>query len=352
MTIFTSDLPSPPLSADAEPIVIGLVNNMPDAALRTTERQFDELLTAASSNLAVHLRLFSLPEVPRSEAGRAHIDQHYEDIGQLWKSRIDGLIVTGTEPHTPDLADEPYWSTLTKLVDWAEERAISTVWSCLAAHAAAFHIDGIGRRALREKLSGVFDCNKVTDHTIVDGVPCRWRIPHSRYNELPEEALASRDYQILSRSPEVGADMFVKERKSLFIFFQGHPEYDPGALLREYRRDVGRFLAGERDSYPEIPTGYFDEDVAAAFAAFREQAIQNRGIDLLFSFPAEEAKRKLTHLWREPATRMYANWLSYLVEQKSRRHARKKGRESARMHPYPPGAAYVTSILRRNLRSR
>jgi homoserine O-succinyltransferase len=146
--------------------------------------------------------------------------------------------------------------------------------------------------------------------------------------------------------------MFVKERKSLFIFFQGHPEYDPGALLREYRRDVGRFLAGERDSYPEIPTGYFDEDVAAAFAAFREQAIQNPGIDLLFSFPAEEAKRKLTHLWREPATRMYANWLSYLVEQKSRRHARKKGRESARMHPYPPGAAYVTSILRRNLRSR
>jgi homoserine O-succinyltransferase len=330
MTIFTSHLPSPPLSADAEPIVIGLVNNMPDAALRTTERQFDELLTAASFNFVVHLRLLSLPEVPRSEAGRAHVDQHYEDIRQLWESRLDGLIVTGTEPHTPDLADEPYWSALTKLIDWAEDHTISTVWSCLAAHAAVFHTDGIGRRPLRKKLSGVFDCNKVTDHTILDGVPSRWRLPHSRYNELPEEALASRGYQILSRSPEVGADMFVKERKSQFIFFQGHPEYDPGALLREYRRDVGRFLAGERDCYPEIPRGYFDEDLEAAFAAFRERAMQNRGIDLLLSFPVDEAKRKLTHPWGVPAARMYANWFSYLVEQKSRRHARKKGRESAR----------------------
>jgi homoserine O-succinyltransferase len=340
MTVFTGSGPSrESLSGDNDPIVIGLVNNMPDAALRTTERQFGELLSAASPNLVANLRLFSLPELPRAEAGRFHVNQHYEDISDLWASHVDGLIVTGTEPHAADLVDEPYWATLTKLVDWAEDQTISTVWSCLAAHAAVLHIDGIGRHALREKLSGVFDCNKVTDHTIVDGVPSRWRIPHSRYNELPEEALASRDYQIVSRSPEVGADMFVKKRKSLFIFFQGHPEYDPGALLREYRRDVGRFLAGERDSYPEIPRGYFDGDMAAEFAAFRHRAMRNRGIDLLPGFPAEEAKRKLTHPWRGPAVRMYANWLSYLVEQRSRSHGRKKGRESARMHPYPNGAA-------------
>jgi homoserine trans-succinylase len=67
--------------------------------------------------------------------------------------------------------------------------------------------------------------------------------------------------------------------------------------------------------------------------------MRNRGIDLLPGFPAEEAKRKLTHPWRGPAVRMYANWLSYLVEQRSRSHGRKKGRESARMHPYPNGAA-------------
>ena len=301
----------------ADPIVIGLVNNMPDAALQTTERQFRELLFASSHN-SVRLRFFSLPELPRTEAGRSHISQHYEDISELWTSHLDGLIVTGTEPRAPALTDEPYWPTLTKLVDWADDHAISTVWSCLAAHAAVLHIDGISRRAFRGKLSGVFDCTKATDHTIVDGAPSRWRVPHSRYNEVPEDALASSGYRILSRLPGTGADMFVKQRKTLFLFVQGHLEYDPGALLREYRRDVRRFLAGERDSYPEMPCGYFDEDATAALAAFRRQALGNRGIDLLSSFPLAIAEQKLTHPWLGPAVRIYANWLSYLVEQKGR----------------------------------
>jgi homoserine O-succinyltransferase/O-acetyltransferase len=301
----------------ADPIVIGLVNNMPDAALHTTERQFRQLLFASSHN-SVRLRFFSLPELPRAEAGRSHISQHYEDIGELWTSHLDGLIVTGTEPRAVDLRDEPYWPTLTKLVDWADDHAISTVWSCLAAHAAVLHIDGINRRAFREKLSGVFDCTKATDHTIVVGVPSRWRVPHSRYNELPEDALASSGYRILSRLPDKGADMFVKQRKTLFLFVQGHLEYDPGALLREYRRDVRRFLAGERDRYPEMPCGYFDEDAVAGFAAFRRQALRNRRVDLLLQFPTAIAEGKLEHPWRGPAVCIYANWLSYLAEQKSR----------------------------------
>ena len=302
----------------ADPIVIGLVNNMPDAALHTTERQFRQLLFVSSHN-SVRLRFFSLPELPRAEAGRSHIRQHYEDISELWTSHLDGLIVTGTEPRAPALADEPYWPSLTKLVDWADDHAISTVWSCLAAHAAVLHIDGISRRAFSEKLSGVFDSTKGMDHAIVDGVQSRWRVPHSRYNELPEDALASSGYRILSRLRGTGADMFVKQRKTLFLFVQGHLEYDPGALLREYRRDVKRFLAGERDSYPEMPCGYFDEDAAAAFAAFRRQALGSRRVDLLLQFPAAIAERKLEHPWLGPAVRIYANWLSYLAEQKSRK---------------------------------
>ena len=266
-------------------IVIGLVNNMPDAALRSTERQFWELLSAASGNFAVCLRLFSLPELPRSEDGRAYVDQHYEDSSELWASRLDGLIVTGTEPRAAALTDEPYWRALTKLVDWAQGHTISTIWSCLAAHAAVFHLDGIIRRALDEKLVGVFHCTRAAEHSIVFDMPSRWRVPHSRYNELPEDILASRGYRILSRSVDTGADMFAAERDSLFLFLQGHLEYDPEALYREYRRDATRFLSGKRNSYPELPRGYFDEDTTAALAAFREEALRNRNIDLLSSFP-------------------------------------------------------------------
>jgi homoserine O-succinyltransferase/O-acetyltransferase len=303
-------------SGDHDPIVIGVVNNMPDAALRTTERQFRELLSAASHNVEICLRFFSLPELPRSDAGRAHVSQHYEDIRDLWTSRLDGLIVTGTEPRAPALADEPYWPTLTKLIDWAEDHTISTAWSCLAAHAVVQHIDGIGRYAFPKKLSGVFECRKATEHTLVVGAPPQWFVPHSRHNDLPQEALIACGYHILSRLPDAGADMFAKRRKSLFFFLQGHPEYDPGALLREYRRDVGRFLAGESGSYPEMPRGYFSEETAAELVAFRQEALRSRGIDLAPRFPAAAAEAKLAHAWHGLAVCIYANWLSYLAKQK------------------------------------
>jgi homoserine O-succinyltransferase len=38
-------------------IEIGLVNNMPDAALEATERQFVELIRAATTDAVVRLRL-------------------------------------------------------------------------------------------------------------------------------------------------------------------------------------------------------------------------------------------------------------------------------------------------------
>jgi len=304
---------------NAEPIVIGLVNNMPDTALRTTERQFRELIAAASNNVEVRLRLFSLPQLPRSHAARSYLDPHYEDISELWTGQFDGMIVTGTEPRAPSLTDEPYWRTLAKLVDWAEDHTISTIWSCLAAHAAVLQRDGLVRHAVGEKLFGVFDCVKAADHAIVLDAPPRWRVPHSRYNGLPKEGLVSRGYQILSWSAEAGVDMFVAQRKSLFIFLQGHPEYDPGALFREYRRDIRRFLIGQRDNYPVMPRGYFDAETAAVFSAFQERAVRNQEIDLLSGFP-DVTEAKLPHSWRRLAMRIYANWLSYLIEQRSRKH--------------------------------
>ena len=316
------------------PIVIGLVNNMPDAALRMTERQVRDLLARAAGELPVSLRVFSLPELPRSETGRAHVGQFHEPIAALWTSQIDALIVTGTEPKAVTLEDEPYWPTLVRLVDWAEEHTNSTIWSCLAAHAAAQYLDGVERQPLDAKLCGVFECAKAADHPLVDGGPARWRVPHSRHNELPEAALTRAGYRILTRSPKVGADMFVKERKSLFLFLQGHPEYDSTALFGEYRRDIRRFLSGDSECYPKLPHGYFNRETEEAMLAFRERALGQRDIALLPSFPAAEAGRQLSDPWRPAATRLYANWLSYLVEC---RDARTAPRRAARVRASNPG---------------
>ena len=166
------------------PIVVGLVNNMPDAALKTTERQFRELIADAAGPQAVRVRVFSLPGLDRSDAARRHVAENHEDIEELWGAELDGLIVTGTEPRAERLADEPYWPALTRLIDWAAEHTISSAWSCLAAHAAVHHLDGLVRRPLAAKLSGVFECGGTVDHPLLGRFPARWRTPAFARNEL------------------------------------------------------------------------------------------------------------------------------------------------------------------------
>jgi len=301
-----------------EPLVVGLVNNMPDAALRLTEWQVRDLLARAAGPHPVLLRVFSFPEVPRSETGLDHVRQYHEPIAALWESDVSGLIVTGTEPKAANLTDEPYWPALTRLIDWAEEHTVSTVWSCLASHAAAYKLDGIERRALGRKTFGVFECQKVDDHPLVSGLS-HWRVPHSRLNELAEEDLLQAGYRVLSRADGAGVDMFVKQRQSLFVFVQGHPEYDATALFGEYRRGVRRYLAGENENYPELPHGYFADDAANLLLAFRERAEARRDPGLLEHFPAAEVGRQLTAPWRDDAAGIYANWLSYLREHRAER---------------------------------
>jgi homoserine O-succinyltransferase len=271
-----------------------------------------------------------LPDVPRTDAGRAHLGGGYRSIDDLWSNRLDGLIVTGTEPRAPSLMDEPYWGSLVKVLEWAQEHTASTVWSCLAAHAAVLHIDGIRRQALDEKCFGIFECASVSDHPLMAGVPARVRIPHSRCNELPEQALRSCGYTILTRSPEAGVDAFVKQRKSLFVYFQGHPEYDERALLREYRRDIGRFLRGERETYPILPRGYFDDVAADVLAAFRNEAQRDRREALLDRLPAGFLEARLNPMARPAVTRLYGNWLSYLSAQKEQRQVSSRGQLRSR----------------------
>jgi homoserine O-succinyltransferase len=303
--------------SDGNALVIGLVNNMPDAELENTENQFRDLLDAASSGLPVRLRLVALPEVPRSSAGRAQIRERYVDIAGLEDERVDGLIVTGTEPRARSLKEEPFWPALARLVDWAEQHTYSTIWSCLAAHAAVLHLDGIARQAFANKLSGVFECEKSANHDLVPSQPSRWFVAHSRHNGLPEKTLVVQGYQILCRSPETGPDIFMRQSRSLFLFLQGHPEYDRHALHREYRRDVGRFLRGRSDRYPEIPRNYFDADTMARLAEFRTRALGERCPELVAEFPAI-ADTAIVPNWSAAAVALYQGWLTYLYTARSR----------------------------------
>ena len=304
--------------SSVEPLRIALINNMPDSALEDTEVQFFELLESAAGELPVSLKLYSLPELPRSEAGEQHLRNFYHGIGELLKSRFDGMIMTGTEPRQPDLRNEPYWPALTEVLEWAERNTASTVLSCLAAHAGVLHSDGIPRHRLSDKQFGVFEYKKIRRPCAHGQLGDQMQIPHSRWNEVRADALTACGYEVLTQSAEAGVDLFVKKKKdSLFVHFQGHPEYSVRTLLKEYRRDIKRFLKRERETYPTMPEGYFDAEAARALADFRKMVESDPREDLLAKFPEAAVTRVLQGTWQASAATVYRNWLQYLVSKRA-----------------------------------
>ncbi|OAF15280.1 homoserine O-succinyltransferase MetA [Bradyrhizobium neotropicale] len=292
-------------------LTIGLINNMPDPALKATERQFMKLLQAAAGPRRIRFHCFSLPSVKRSPEAKWHVESEYSDLSDLKRQRFDGLIVTGAEPVAPELDQEPYWRDLTELIDWAKVNTRSAIWSCLAAHAAVLHLDRIARRRLPAKCHGIFNCEAIASDPLTRAAPAPLKVSHSRLNEVAESDLTQAGYQVLTRSAQAGVDIFVRQYASRFVFFQGHPEYDALSLQREYLRDIGRYLARERENYPAVPVSYFDAATEEKLARFEKKARQQCHPALASELPALTLRTDIAA--GSAAAALFRNWLSYLA---------------------------------------
>jgi len=172
----------------------------------------------------------------------------------------------------------------------------------------------VRRRPLAAKLSGVFASEAASDDPLVAGAPAALLTPHSRQNGLAEDELVGAGYRILTRSTGAGVDAFVRRDGGLALFLQGHPEYDADTLAREYLRDVGRFLRGQRLQHPRPPTGYFDaatEGELGRLAGASHAAPDPARLDL-YAAAVERAAPPQT--WRASAVRLYRNWLDKVAE--------------------------------------
>ncbi|HEY1426392.1 MAG TPA: homoserine O-succinyltransferase [Caulobacteraceae bacterium] len=300
--------------AETPRLTVGLLNNMPDAALCATERQFAGLLAEAAHGVDIELRLFALPRVRRGPEACEHMAGRYERIAALTDGGLDGLIVTGLEPRAPDLEDEAFWPALAQLIDWTQGAGLPTVWSCLAAHAAVLRLSGVRRRPLPAKLSGVFASEAVSRDPLLAGAPATMLSPHSRLNGLAEAELADAGYEILTRSAAAGVDAFVgRGGAGPALFLQGHPEYDADTLAREYLRDVGRFLKGQRPQHPRPPTGYLDAETEGELCALAAASQAGRGLDRLALYGAVLEHAAPRQTWRASAVALYRNWLAELA---------------------------------------
>jgi len=153
-------------------------------------------------------------------------------------------------------------------------------------------------------------------HRLLADFPETFATPHSRLNTLDEAALTRAGYLTLVASAEAGVALFVREEISLLVFLQGHPEYDADSLAREYRRDMTRYLNGERSSPPDKPERYFSPAVEALIEAYAERAREGRAPELAREFPSEVLSDPSDGAWRGPALRLYRNWIEVLAERK------------------------------------
>jgi homoserine O-succinyltransferase/O-acetyltransferase len=296
-------------------VTIGLVNNMGDEALKITERQFAGVLGISAVDVDVRLRLFALKRTPRSPGGLEYVGARYESASVAMEGELDALIITGAQPRVARLSEEPYWAELIDLIDWAKEHTVSTMLSCLAAHAAVLHLDGVERLPLPEKCVGVFAFTPEQDHPLVGERGRKRLTPHSRYNSLSRTDLERAGYCVLTSSPADGVDTFTKSFGSQFVFLQGHPEYDANSLAREYRRDLARYLRGETDAIPVAPKGYFASEAEAQARRLERGAREDARRLAIEILSQTEGWAPLEADWRGDALSFFRSWVETIAAQ-------------------------------------
>lgn len=301
---------------DIRELHIGFLNMMPDAALLATERQFIRLVGACNRIAQFYVHPFSLPGLARSEATNDYIEKYYSPFEDLREQGLDALIITGANVSNPNLDQEAFWEPLLEVVTWARDNVASTLCSCLATHALLKHFHDIDRQPLPEKKWGVYS-HRVCEpkHPLLHEVNTRFDAPHSRHNDISRRMLERAGLRVLAESPDAGVHMAVSPDQFRVIYFQGHPEYDFNSLLKEYKRELTRFLADERDSMPPFPDNYFSEPAAEHVRAYTEQL--RRCLQRREPVPDDLEQRieaELDNTWGDTAKAIINNWLGLVYQ--------------------------------------
>jgi homoserine O-succinyltransferase len=304
------------LHQDIRELHIGLLNMMPDAALAATERQFFRLVGESNQIAQFYMHPFTLKQLPRGREGQAHIERYYETFDQIKAQGLDALIISGANVTQPDLAREAFWQPLIEVIDWAYANVTSTLCSCLATHAVLQFRYAQKRRHLGVKRWGVFS-HRVVDrkHPLVSDVNTRFDVPHSRFNDVAREQFEAAGLHILAESEPAGVHLAVSEDRFRIVFFQGHPEYDTVSLLKEYKREAARFVAGERDDYPPFPENYFSEKTEAILEEHRERVLAARAQRApVPELPESIVAASLDNTWHDTAEAVIDNWVGKVYQ--------------------------------------
>lgn len=266
---------------DIRPLRIVILNLMPLKI--TTETDLVRLLS--NTPLQIEVSFMKLKSHTSKNTPVQHMQAFYTDFEEMKDQKFDGMIITGAPVEQMDFEEVYYWAEMQEIFNWTRTHVTSTFYICWAAQAGLYHHYGVSKRALDQKMFGVFE-HRILDplHPIFRGFDDRFYVPHSRHTEIcREEVLKVNELTLLSESDEAGVYL-VAGRNGREFFVTGHSEYSPMTLDGEYRRDLQKGLD------IAVPCHYYVDD--------------------------DPDKGPLVR-WRSHANLLFSNWLNYFVYQET-----------------------------------
>lgn len=264
---------------DIRPLRVLLLNLMPTKI--TTETQI--LRRLSNTPIQVEVELLQTVSHTAKNTAAEHLETFYTTFDEVRDEHFDGLIITGAPVEQLDFEEVDYWDELCEIMEWSKTHAHSTFHICWGAQAGIYYHYGVPKRALPEKMFGVFP-HTLAKRTspLVRGFDDEFFAPHSRFTEVRAADIeAHPDLELIAVSDEAGVYV-AKSTDSQNFFVFGHPEYDRETLKAEYDRDVARGMA------MALPAHYY---------------------------PGDDPAREPVATWFSHAQLLYTNWLNYYVYQ-------------------------------------
>lgn len=301
---------------DIRELHIGLLNMMPGKALEATERQFFRLVGESNQIAQFYMHPFTLDGLERDGEAQTHVDRYYQSFEQIKAEGLDALIVTGANVIGPELSEQVFWKPLIEVFDWAVDNVTSILCSCLATHAVLQFRYGQQRRPLPGKRWGVYS-HRVSDrsHPLVAGINTRFDVPHSRFNQVDKAQFEAANIKVLVETEQGDVHLAVSEDGFRIVFFQGHPEYDTISLLKEYKREVGRFIFNETENYPPFPENYFGLRNKAILEEYQQRVCQAREeATVAPELPESLVLPGLDNTWHDSGEAVINNWIGTVYQ--------------------------------------
>ena len=267
------------ITQDIRPLKLLILNLMPTKI--DTETQLSRLL--GNSPLQVEIELMHTRTHVSRNTAEEHMLAFYQTFEDVRARNFDGMIITGAPVETLPFEEVEYWDELCEIMEWSKTHVHSTFHICWGAQAALYYHFGIKKRALPEKLFGVFAHRVEYKPSILfRGFDDVFMVPHSRHTSVRREDIERcSKLKILASSEQAGVYAMATEGGRQ-IFITGHSEYDAGTLESEYLRDKNAGLP------IHVPENYYPDD--------------------------DDTKPPMV-TWRSHANLLYQNWLNYFVYQ-------------------------------------